>query len=672
MRLSTFGRRRGRGAFWLLIGLLLGGAVGAGAVYVLKRGKAGLPGGPRLGTAEELALVPSDAAGFIHIRARDVWKSENLDAFRKAIEKAGPDALRMLDENFVPSPSTLDRLTVVFLTTKDGGGGATVAKGEFQPVRDRNVLPGGVDLPFDVPSEVSEAVVILTFTEKFDAGKVRDTYMPMGSQRTDSGNGKDYWLDKAANRTRDLGLFFPNETTLVLGPADGVALFVSKQSKDGRQPEGPLSASLKIAAEGGRHMIGALNLKQFGPPDPKLLDRASSDMKSVEKELQTVMKAEAVAFGVGFNAEGMKLDVRAAYKTDGEAKDAEAAARAIAAHLRKQLDDPKRQLKAMLDGKASQQKPRPIRELPEAVLGLFGTGALNMIEEKLANPPLQTEGNEVVATFESESIGGVSVGAAAVAAGFFLPTTQKVREAAGRLQGQNLSPNLSQIGVGLKGYYIVNGALPAIAPRGGPKAGAPRFRAAGLSWRVLILPHIGEEKLFAQFDINEPWDGPHNKLLIDKMPRVYMSPLANAPPGQTVYKLLVGKGTIFEPGVLISNLDSQVPDGLSNTIFAIEGGEPVIWSKPDDVILDDETDPKSLGLPGKSGINILMADGSVRHVDLNNLTRQTLRAAASRAGNDELGPDWFGIPPMKKEDAPKPKDMNLPKGGGLIPFLPKS
>jgi hypothetical protein len=529
---------------------------------------------------------------------------------------------------------------------------------------------------------VNEAVVILAFTDKFDAGKVRDTYMTMGSLKTDPGNGKEYWLDKAANKSRDLGLFFPSPTIMVLGPADGVAHFVAKQPKDGRQPEGPLSASLKIAAEGGRHMIGGLNLKQFGPPNPNLFDRASADMKSVEKELQAVMKAEAIAFGIAFNEDGMKFDVRAAYKSDGEAKDAETAARAVAAHLRKQLDDPKKQLKAMLDGKAGQPKPRPIRELPEAVLGLFGTGALNMIDEKLANPPIRTEGNELVATFESESIGGAYVGTAAVAAGLILPATQKVREAAARTKGLSSSPNLSQIGVGLTDHSIVNDVLPTVPPakekdgKGGKKGGGGQmYRGGGLSWRVHILPFVGEEDLFRQFNINEPWDSAQNKAVIEKMPKIYVSPIAAAPPGQTYYKVLVGKGTLFEPGARINLRGPDVPDGLSNTILAIEGGDPVIWTKPDDVIFDAETDPKSLGMPNRPGINVVMADGSVHYVDLNKLTPETLRAAASRNAGDVVGPDWFGVPPdvIKRGEAPppKPKNLNPPKGGGVIPFSPK-
>ncbi len=97
MRSGTNRRRGGRAALWLVVGLLVGGLAGAGAMYAVKRGKAGPPGGPRLGEADEMSLVPGQAAGFLHIRLRAVWNTENFAEVRKIIDKAGPEA---------PPPST--------------------------------------------------------------------------------------------------------------------------------------------------------------------------------------------------------------------------------------------------------------------------------------------------------------------------------------------------------------------------------------------------------------------------------------------------------------------------------------------------------------------------------------------------------------------------------------
>src|SRR5262249_29159759 len=42
-----------------------------------------------------------------------------------------------------------------------------------------------------------------------------------------------------------------------------------------------------------------------------------------------------------------------------------------------------------------------------------------------------------------------------------------------------------------------------------------------LSWRVAILPYIGQRALYQRFRLNEPWDSKHNKKLLAQMPKVF-------------------------------------------------------------------------------------------------------------------------------------------------------
>ena len=44
------------------------------------------------------------------------------------------------------------------------------------------------------------------------------------------------------------------------------------------------------------------------------------------------------------------------------------------------------------------------------------------------------------------------------------------------------------------------------------------------SWRVAILPYIEQQELYNAYNFDEPWDGPHNRMLIDKMPATYSYP----------------------------------------------------------------------------------------------------------------------------------------------------
>ena len=37
----------------------------------------------------------------------------------------------------------------------------------------------------------------------------------------------------------------------------------------------------------------------------------------------------------------------------------------------------------------------------------------------------------------------------------------------------------------------------------------------GLSWRVKLLPYLGETKLYQEFHRDEPWDSRHNQTLLE-------------------------------------------------------------------------------------------------------------------------------------------------------------
>jgi hypothetical protein len=62
-----------------------------------------------------------------------------------------------------------------------------------------------------------------------------------------------------------------------------------------------------------------------------------------------------------------------------------------------------------------------------------------------------------------------------------------------------------------------------------------------LSWRVVILPYVGEEDLYKQFKLNEPWDSAHNKKLIPKIPRNYAPIRVKAKEGETFYQVFTGE-----------------------------------------------------------------------------------------------------------------------------------
>ncbi len=196
--------------------------------------------------------------------------------------------------------------------------------------------------------------------------------------------------------------------------------------------------------------------------------------------------------------------------------------------------------------------------------------------------------------------------------------------------------NLKAIGLALHSYHEAHRAFPPAALTG--RDGKPL-----LSWRVAILPYLDQGLLYKQFKLDEPWDSPANKKLLATMPRFYAAPVRGESDAAdvTYYRVFTGPGTVFEGprGLRLTGIS----DGTANTIIVVEAGEPVPWTKPDELPYNAKQSklPKLGGLT-EGPFNVLMADGSVRQIRRNFDTR-IFRAAITRNGGeavdlDELSP----------------------------------
>ena len=218
-----------------------------------------------------------------------------------------------------------------------------------------------------------------------------------------------------------------------------------------------------------------------------------------------------------------------------------------------------------------------------------------------------------------------------VVVGLLLPAVQAAREAARRTQCVN---NLKQIGLAFHSYVTAKKAFPRAATT--DRQGRPL-----LSWRVAILPYIGQQSLYNKFKRNEPWDSPHNKALLKEMPSSYSCPSrANPEPFTTTYQVFSGKGTMFEKGQDISV--SGVTDGISNTLLVVEAKEAVPWTKPADLTFGPDAAPSLDGAgslhPG--GFNAVFADASVRFIKLV-IDPNVFRALITRNGGEVINAGAF-------------------------------
>lgn len=155
----------------------------------------------------------------------------------------------------------------------------------------------------------------------------------------------------------------------------------------------------------------------------------------------------------------------------------------------------------------------------------------------------------------------------------------------------------------------------------GPKARGDDGLAT-LSWRVHILPFLGDEELalWKEFHLDEPWDSDHNKTLISKMPDVYAMPSSliedPAPnPGQTRFLAPHSDNTIMGQKEAISF--RHVTDGTSNTIVVVEVNDEhaVPWTAPQDYDFDAEDPGKGLHVDADGRINCALMDGSAQRIE---------------------------------------------------------
>jgi hypothetical protein len=185
--------------------------------------------------------------------------------------------------------------------------------------------------------------------------------------------------------------------------------------------------------------------------------------------------------------------------------------------------------------------------------------------------------------------------------------------------------SLKQIGLAHHSYQDVNGFM---AQDVVDKDGKPL-----LSWRVHLLPYIEQDNLYRLFKLDEAWDSDNNKKLIEKMPKTYAPVRVKAKEGETFYQCFTGKDALFGAGKKVQI--QGITDGSSNTIMAVEAGDPVIWTKPADIAYDAKKPLPKLGGMFDGNFNIGLADGSVMWVR-KGFDEKTLRGAITPNGGEDI------------------------------------
>ena len=189
---------------------------------------------------------------------------------------------------------------------------------------------------------------------------------------------------------------------------------------------------------------------------------------------------------------------------------------------------------------------------------------------------------------------------------FFYPALDGGREAILRTGCQN---NVRKLAIAIHGYESIHGHIPppySIAADGTPLH----------SWRVLLLPFLGEQALYDQIDTDKPWDAPVNIPFHDRMPEVFCCAATKyhskwrSTGNTTAYVVVVGSGTpwrVNKPPSL-----TQMPNGTSRTIAIVESeNHRIPWMSPADPDLETFMDNLDFSRPHNGLLNFSMFDGSV-------------------------------------------------------------
>lgn len=160
------------------------------------------------------------------------------------------------------------------------------------------------------------------------------------------------------------------------------------------------------------------------------------------------------------------------------------------------------------------------------------------------------------------------------------------------------------------------------------------------SWRVLILPFLEQQQLYNAYNFAEPWDGPNNRKLENRIGQIYLrAGLESDQVGATSFVAVVGPQTAW-PGKRPMT-DKEIGDGLSQTLHVVEVPDGRFrWMEPRDLEFDkmsfriNDGSPNGLG-SRLGGARVVSADGMVRGLHENSDPKK-LRAMLTANGGEVI------------------------------------
>jgi hypothetical protein len=516
-----------------------------------------------------LAIVPGDAAAFVAVDVPGVLNSPLCDEVRFALGALKPAELAAFAKKFPVDPTTVERVVVVM----------------------PNAATVGAPFPDTHPTAVS-ALAVVGCSKPFDPAALAKGFFPAG--RPKSYRGRVYHFDEDSW----CGLLvLPDNRTFVIGAEDSLVWLIDRM---GKGDAGPLSPARTEAA--GHTVFVAVNpaaaVTPATPLPPAL--RALADARRV---CLAIDLGKTIRVGVEFH-----------YADADAAAGGEKAVKAAVGFAREQIKELETNLQSVIDRPAPAGGAVNPGEFPERFAALVAVGALRRIDEAAGKLPVERNGAAVRLSAEiaapQGSMGMVVLGLAGVtmlgtnAHSTFQYVGESIKPAGGPAGPSPEAVRLKKLAAAFDAYHAEHGHYP-------PAATAAKDGTPLLSWRVALLPHLGEKKLYDEFRKDEPWDSLHNKKLIARMPDVFNRPFAYPKNyGRTNTQVVTGPGTLFDGSAGVKK-----PAGGA-TLLAVEsgGGETVWWTKPADRPAAPGKPPVVFANYDSSGCWAAFSDGTVRRL----------------------------------------------------------
>lgn len=528
----------------------------------------------------DLNLVPRDAAGFVHLRLTDLWQSDWLKDLRLLVDRAGPEAWKTFQKKCPLDPEMLERMTLVLLS------------------------PQTLASPFPTADpEAMSAVVVLTTKKPYE----RLPLIQALSAREKIYRNNIYYF----NEELWSGMVLVDERTIVIASEDALVHFFEMSRKPDRT--GPLQAALTEAA--GKHQVVV-------GMNPQLLGKEKEGLP-LPGPMQKLFAAHSGILTLDLD-KGIHLGVRFDYLNEEQAKAGETALRDTLDMGRQGLGQPIAEMEQMLN-KPNKNSPSDVLENFSMLVAL---GFLREVDTVLKEAAIVRQGLTVKLPLDYkrlESSQLLFVFSLASLGSYASSSFDFIGEG-GKGEKDPIEEHLKKLAGALDKYHEKHGSYPPAAICDGE--GRPV-----LSWRVALLPYLGEEALYNEFKLDEPWDSLHNKRLLKKLPRA-LQPIEHRRRSggrlKTTTQVFAGEKTVFDgkKGVRKADVDKQ-----TILLAYLPSDTGVYWTKPADVIYAADKPLSNLfSKQGYERIKVLLEDGTCRTIE-RNTDEKVLRGLIERRGN---------------------------------------